>query len=324
MRRTGRAGGVAGPAWTAQTARDAQGHPLYTPPMPPQTAAEHYLDVIAPMVGRVDEWLTEAIGAAELPENLRAAAQHAVLVGGKRLRPLLAIQCCEAVGGSIDDALPAAVAIELVHAFSLVHDDLPALDNDLLRRGQPTVHAKFGEAMAILAGDVLMSLAFEIAARGPAIAGELALATTRMINGQVLDTLGGFDAAERDDLQRLRRVHRNKTGALITAACRMGARCGGASAAGLTAVTTFGEDIGLMFQIVDDLLDVTQSTEHLGKAAGKDESAGKLTFPGVMGVDASRAEVRRLHADARAALRSFGPAARTLEELADYMAVRTR
>lgn len=291
--------------------------------MPP-TTAEHYLDAIAPMVARVDDWLAEAIGAAELPENLRAAARHAVLVGGKRLRPLLAIHCCEAVGGSMDDALPAAVAIELVHAFSLVHDDLPALDNDLLRRGQPTVHAKFGEAMAILAGDVLMSLAFEISSRVPEITGELAVATTRMINGQVLDTLGGFDARERDDLHRLRRIHRNKTGALITAACRMGARCGGASAAGLQAVTTFGEDIGLMFQIVDDLLDVTQSTEHLGKQAGKDESAGKLTFPGVMGVDASREEVRRLHVDARAALRPLGPSARTLEELADYMAVRTR
>ncbi|MFO0873193.1 MAG: polyprenyl synthetase family protein [Phycisphaerales bacterium] len=290
----------------------------------PQTAAEHYLDSIAPLVARVDDWLADALASAELPENLRAAAQHAVLVGGKRLRPLLAIHCCEAVGGTIDEAQPAAIAIEFVHAFSLVHDDLPALDNDLLRRGQPTVHAKFGEAMAILAGDVLMSVAFEIASRVPEIAGELAVATTRMINGQVLDTLGGFDPSEREPLPRLRRIHRNKTGALITAACRMGARCGGASSAALEAVTTYGEDIGLMFQIVDDLLDVTQSTEHLGKAAGKDESAGKLTFPGVMGVDASREQVRRLHADARHALHPLGHAGRTLKDLADYMSIRTR
>lgn len=294
----------------------------------PEITAESYLDAITPTVARIDDWLADCLSSASLPENLRAAARHAVLGGGKRLRPLLAVLCCEAVGGQADDALQAAVAIELVHAFSLVHDDLPALDNDLIRRGQPTVHAKCGEAMAILAGDVLMSLAFEVASRDSAPRGliqELAVATTRMINGQVLDTLGGFDATAREPLQRLREIHRNKTGALITAACRMGGLCGGASTVALGAVTTYGEAIGLMFQIVDDVLDVTQSAEHLGKASGKDTSAGKLTFPGVLGIEESKAQVGRLHAEAIAALRALDPTRRQpLADLADYMAVRTR
>jgi len=299
--------------------------------------ADSHLDTLAPAIARIDGWLAECIEAAEMPENLRAAARHAVLVGGKRLRPLLTVMWCEACGGSADDARHAAVAIELIHAFSLVHDDLPALDNDLLRRGQPTVHARFGEAMAILAGDLLMSLAFELAS-DPAAAGrpaaELATATTRMINGQVLDTLGGFDSEERDPLQRLRRIHGHKTGALITAACRMGARAaerasGGASAPDrslrrLAAATSYGDAIGLMFQIVDDLLDVTQSTEHLGKAAGKDESAGKLTFPGVLGIESSRAQVARLRAEALESVAPLGAAGQALRELAEYMAVRTR
>ncbi|HMN95942.1 MAG TPA: polyprenyl synthetase family protein [Phycisphaerales bacterium] len=290
-----------------------------------QTATESYLDTIAPIVADADRWLVETLGAVELPDRLRAAAGHAVLVGGKRLRPLLAILCCEAAGGAREDARPAAVAIELVHAFSLVHDDLPALDNDALRRGEPTVHVKFGEAMAILAGDVLLSIAFEVAAgAGDRLCGDLASATTRMISGQVLDTLGGFDVDERDAEARLHRIHREKTGALLVAACRMGARCAGADERVIAAVSSYGEHIGLMFQIVDDLLDVTQSTEHLGKAANKDESAGKLTFPAVHGIEHSRRAVARLHAAAIEALGPLGSAARPLKDLAAYMAVRTR
>lgn len=289
--------------------------------------ADSYLDTLAPTIACVDAWLAECIDQAEMPENLRDAARHAVLVGGKRLRPLLAVLCCEAAGGEQEQARAASVAIELIHAFSLVHDDLPALDNDLLRRGQPTVHAKYGEPMAILAGDLLMSLAFETATHPrtpPGLAEELAIATTRMINGQVLDTLGGFDAVDSDDLARLHRIHRNKTGALITAACRMGVRSASGSPTLLSAVTHYADAVGLMFQIVDDVLDVTQSTEHLGKAAGKDESAGKLTFPGVLGVEASRQRVRELHREALAALAPFGHAGQPLADLAEYMAVRTR
>ena len=340
--------------------------------MSASTVADSYLDSLAPAIARIDGWLAECIDAADVPENLREAARHAVLVGGKRLRPLLSVMWCEACGGNPEQARPAAVAIELIHAFSLVHDDLPALDNDLLRRGQPTVHARFGEAMAILAGDLLMSLAFETVAAsggdragaqpalgpvnarsgprhggtaldslGAGLAFELATATTRMINGQVLDTLGGFASHEVDPHVRLKRIHSNKTGALITSACRMGARCAGAPAELLGAATEYGDAIGLMFQIVDDLLDVTQSTEHLGKAAGKDESAGKLTFPGVLGIAASQSQVRALHGKALGILEGLSgeglggarlASGRTaacssciaLRELADYMAVRTR
>lgn len=289
--------------------------------------AETFLESVSPTIRRIDEWLADAIAEIELPANLRAASCHAVLTGGKRLRPLLTVLCCEAVGGSAEDASAPAVAIELVHAFSLVHDDLPALDNDLLRRGEPTVHVKYGEAMAVLAGDLLLTLAFSVAARSgnpAAVSGELASATIGMINGQVYDTLGGFDEAITTDLERLEIVHRNKTGALITAACRMGGLCGGADAAQLRRLTDYGEAIGLMFQVIDDLLDVTQSTEHLGKAANKDQDAGKLTFPGVVGVEASRRQVRELLAQAEAAVEPFGEAGRPLAELARFMAVRTR
>lgn len=299
--------------------------PLPTLAAAMETAAPDYIDTLTPLVQLADGWLADSLDEADLPDNLQAAARHAVLVGGKRLRPILSILCCEAVGGRRERARRAATSVELIHAFSLVHDDLPALDNDLLRRGQPTVHAKFGEAMAILAGDVLMSLAFQIAASEPdALVRELATATTAMINGQVLDTLGGFDP-DSDALTRLNQIHSNKTGALLTAACRMGAGSAGATSEQLAALTRYGEAIGLMFQIVDDLLDVTQSTEHLGKATGKDLDAGKLTFPGVLGVEASREHVRRQHQIAVESLVGLDPtAARKLRELAGYMAVRTR
>jgi geranylgeranyl diphosphate synthase type II len=266
-------------------------------------------------------------GADGLPEGLLAACRHATLGGGKRLRPLLTLHACAACGGREADAMPAAVAIEFVHCFSLVHDDLPALDNDRLRRGLPTVHVAFGEAMAILAGDALMSLAVEVAAgsprRGGEIVRELARATTRMIHGQVLDTLSGEGVAG-SPAERLERIHRHKTGALIEASCRMGALAADADATRLAAMGRYGAAIGLMFQIVDDLLDETQSAEHVGKAVGKDREAGKLTYPAVHGLDASRRQVGELHEAAVAAIRPFGDAARPLVELAGFLASRTR
>lgn len=278
------------------------------------------------LIARVEEALGAFLNAADLPPNLKSAAVHAVLAGGKRMRPLLVLHCAAAVGGRYDDALPAAVAIELIHAFSLVHDDLPSLDNDRMRRGRPTVWVAFGEAMAVLAGDVLMSLAFESAAASPKaaldISREVAAATTRMINGQVLDTLGGFAPSE-SERARLERIHHNKTGALIVGSCRMGAFSGGANPAQLAALTTWGSHMGLMFQIMDDLLDETASAEQLGKAVGKDREAGKLTFPGVMGIEASRREVARLDAEARRIVRDLGPAAQPLQSIADFLATRT-
>lgn len=284
------------------------------------------------LIARVDDALGTFLDQSDLPPNLKAAALHAVLAGGKRMRPLLVQHAAAAVSGARPDAdahaeaLPAAVAIEFVHAFSLVHDDLPALDNDRMRRGRPTVWVAFGEAMAVLAGDVLLSLAIESAAASPRHAGrivqEVARATTRMINGQVLDTLGGFAPSE-TPRQRLERIHANKTGALIVGSCRMGALAGGASDVQLALLTRWGECMGLMFQIIDDLLDETASAEQIGKAVGKDREAGKLTFPGVLGIDGSRAEVARLDGEARELLRELGPKAAPLQHLADFLATRT-
>lgn len=296
--------------------------------MADRTASE---GIFAQAVAETERDLAWRIDAAQLPENLRQAVRYSALDGGKRLRPALVLLCCDAVAGQRRDALPAAAAIELIHCFSLVHDDLPAMDDDDLRRGKPTLHVHAGEAMAILAGDVMVSLAFEFisradldAQRRASLTAELAQATTAMIAGQVYDTLGGFAASESKPIDRLHLIHRNKTGALLRAACRMGAICGCATPAQLAALTRYGETMGLMFQIVDDLLDVTQSAEHIGKATGKDQSAGKLTFPGLLGVEASRREIARLRETAHDAINALGEPAQPLRDLCDAMAVRTK
>jgi geranylgeranyl pyrophosphate synthase len=283
--------------------------------------------------GRVDEYLGQYVRSCELPANLIDAILYSLLGPGKRARPLLAWHSFAAVARPSRDpaeCLPAAGAVELIHAFSLVHDDLPGLDNDDLRRGRPTLHKQTCEALAVLAGDCMLTLAFQIltervadAKLAAALCRELALGTNGMIAGQVYDTLGGFGPGL-SDAQKLQLIHRNKTGMLIRASCRMGAMCGSADGPALAGVTKYAEDIGLMFQIVDDLLDVTQTTAHLGKKAGKDSDAGKLTYPGVLGVDRSRAEVIRLHEDAIRVLQPFGANAEPLRQLADYMARRTR
>lgn len=281
----------------------------------------------------VEAYLARCLEQRAVPQNLRDALKYAVLGGGKRLRPVLVVRACEAAGGEPDDAIVPAAAIEMIHCFSLAHDDLPAMDDDELRRGRPTLHVHAGEAMAILAGDALTSLAFELIATRidePALAAaltrELATATTDMIAGQVYDTLppADGDAAALTDLERLQRIHRHKTGALLRCACRMGAHCAGADATRLEALTRYAETVGLMFQVVDDLLDVTESAEQLGKASHKDAAAGKLTYPGLLGIEASREEVRRLQREAHAALEPLGRSAQPLRDLCDYMAVRDR
>lgn len=287
-------------------------------------------EVLRAVIDQIDAHLAKVLRSRRLPEILEEAVCYAALNGGKRLRPALVLLCCEAAGGARADALDPAAALELIHTFSLVHDDLPAMDDDDLRRGRPTLHVQAGEAMAILAGDAMMSLAFELISQGPRdaeanvrLCRELAAATTSMINGQVCDTLGSLPP-ELTDEQRLALIHHNKTGALLRAACRIGAICGGAEEPTLQRLTDYGEAIGLMFQIVDDLLDVTQSAEHIGKATGKDQTAGKLTYPGVLGVERSRADVRRLQAEAHEAIAPLGEAARPLGELCDDLAVRTK
>ncbi len=282
----------------------------------------------------LDRWLSPR---PDQPAALLAAMRYAALGGGKRIRPVLAWHAARAAGGLAEASLAAGCAIELVHAFSLVHDDLPALDNDDLRRGLPTLHRHAGEAMAILAGDQLLVESFARIMDEPGLTDqarlsltrELAGATGSMVYGQVFDTLGGLphDLSEE---ARLRLVHRNKTGALIRAACRMGALSAGASAPVLEAITAYADAIGLMFQVVDDLIDATQTSEHAGKRTGKDAEMGKLTYPGVLGVEATRTEVARLQRVALAALEPIpalaprGDGAVGLRTLCNYMATRTK
>jgi geranylgeranyl diphosphate synthase type II len=302
--------------------------PVASPEASPRAADEN--DPTRALVARVEAHLSAWVERRPLPGNLRAALRYSLLGGGKRVRPRLALLAARAVGGELEAALPAAGAIELVHTFSLVHDDLPAMDDDDLRRGRPTLHKHAGEAMAILAGDAMLALAFELLCdelASPATAAqlcrELAVATNDMIAGQVYDTLPDFPPGL-STKEQLETIHRHKTLALIRCAARMGAISGGASADALAAVTRYAEAIGLMFQIVDDILDVTQTTEHLGKRAHKDADQGKLTYPGHLGLEGSRREVERLDAEARAALAPLGAPAAPLVQLAHDLAVRTR
>ncbi len=285
-------------------------------------------DIFPPaLLQSVEQRLARFVAETGYSPNLREAVGYALLGGGKRLRPLLTLRCCEAVGASAQSALDAACAVEMVHAFSLVHDDLPALDNDEMRRGKPTLHVAYGEAMAILAGDALMALAMHAActsATDPArVAHEVANATTAMITGQVLDTLGGFAPSD-SPRTRLTSIHSHKTGALIRCACRVGGICGGARPQPFAAIDRWGDLVGLMFQAVDDLIDVTQSAEHAGKAVAKDEEAGKLTYPSVYGVEETRHEIARLRAEALASLEPLGQSAEHLLTITEYLAGRTR
>jgi geranylgeranyl diphosphate synthase type II len=270
----------------------------------------------------------------EAPPRLLESIEYSLLAGGKRLRPALVLESARACGSSDPmrnpAALAAAGAIELIHTFSLVHDDLPAMDDDDLRRGRPTNHKVFGEAMAILAGDAMVAMAFELLATAPEpavgvrLAAELARASgpAGMIGGQVLDMEGENQSLALEPLQRL---HRMKTGALLVAACRMGAVAAGESdSSRLHALTSFGRHVGLAFQIVDDLLDITASTEQLGKGTGKDAGKGKNTYPRLLGLEESRREATRQLAGAVAALDELGPAAEGLRSLAHFIVERDR
>ena len=288
----------------------------------------------AELIARVDDRLRRFIEQAEAPGPLKEAVTYALFGGGKRIRPVLCMRACEAVGGMAggmtEDAVVAAGAVELIHCFSLVHDDLPAMDDDDLRRGRPTLHKHTSEAMAILAGDAMTALAFQYLAQAygdrplsATLVRVLASATSAMIAGQVLDTMGGFEEHE-GDLARLGRVHEHKTGALLGAAVEMGGRCGGADAGQLDALRGYAQAVGLMFQAVDDLLDVTQPTEVVGKQTGKDAAAGKLTYPGLLGVDGTRAEIAALLQRALAAIQPLGPPAEPLRDLARALATREK
>ncbi len=251
--------------------------------------------------------------ASAKPPILHRAMRYSLFAGGKRIRPLLCLAACEACGGEEAYALPVAAAIECIHTYSLIHDDLPCMDNDDFRRGRPTAHKVFGEGIAVLAGDALLTLAFEILAQvRPAppryplstILFELshAAGSRKLIAGQVADLEGEGQELNRSEL---RFIHQCKTAALITASLRLGAMTANASPAKLKALTAFGENLGLAFQIIDDILDITRTSEQLGKSAGKDIDAQKLTYPAVIGLEPSKGEARRLTRAALNALELF-------------------
>jgi geranylgeranyl diphosphate synthase type II len=259
----------------------------------------------------------------ERPGTIHAAMRYCVFAGGKRLRPVLCIAAAEACGGKREDALVAACAVELMHTYSLVHDDLPCMDDDDLRRGRPTCHKVYGEGMAVLCGDALLTEAFAVLARSKSVEmiAELASAggSRKLIGGQVLDLEGegkSFSLAE------LIRIHEAKTAALLTTSIRLGAMSAGADSEQVAALTKFGRALGLAFQVIDDILDVTQTTENLGKTAGKDAAVAKATYPAVMGLEESRKEAARLTAEALEALEVFGGDAVRLREIAGRMLLR--
>lgn len=277
--------------------------------------------------GRVESALAASLPLPETgPAPLLEAMRHSALGGGKRLRGVLTLAACEWACGSDEAALPLAAAVECIHAYSLIHDDLPAMDDADLRRGKPSCHKQFGEAMAILAGDGLQSLAFQLAAgvsnRSAAadIVADLAskAGLDGMVSGQAYDMMyqGTRERLTLDDVQR---IHLHKTGALICCTARIGAMVGGADEKRMAAITAFGQALGLGFQIVDDLLDIQSSTEALGKAAGSDADQHKITYPAVMGETAARARAEECVAHARAALQPWGEASRRLLGIADFV-----
>ena len=295
-----------------------------------KTEIHSFFDFVLPTIDSTLEELLPPESSS--PLELHRAMRYTVMAGGKRLRPALCIASYCIYHDNHRAILPVASAIEMAHTYSLIHDDLPAMDNDDFRRGLPSCHKKFGEALAILAGDALLTLAFEtIASCAHFEAARLNSAIVRlaralgtregMISGQVLDL-----AAEgrRLDVAELEAIHRSKTGALLSASVWIGAWLAGAGPADLDALLRFGQKIGLAFQIVDDVLDETESKETLGKTAGKDREHRKATYPALVGVDESRRSVRELTAQARDAVLPLGPRADLLIGISEFLETRCR
>ncbi len=267
--------------------------------------------------------------AATRPASLHAAMRHSVFAGGKRLRPILCLAAAEACGGSREHALFAAGAVECLHTYSLIHDDLPCMDDDDMRRGVPTCHKVYGEAVALLAGDALQALAFELVAKTPVthrhapadMVGLLArtAGSLHLVGGQVADLEG---EGRKLPLADLRYIHESKTAALLTASVKLGGMSADAMPEQMEALHAFGMATGLAFQIIDDILDVTQTSEKLGKSAGKDVASEKSTYPALLGLEASRAEAHRLTEAAHAALEVFGVHGAWLRALADHLLQR--
>ena len=278
----------------------------------------------------VDAALDRLIPTADTPPaTIHRAMRHSLFAGGKRLRPILCLAAAEACGGSGEAAAFAACAVECLHTYSLIHDDLPSMDNDDFRRGVPTCHKVYGEGVAILAGDALQALAFELLVKTPVTvrygAGDLVAELARtagslhLVGGQVADLEG---EGQKLPLESLRFIHENKTAALLTSSLALGGMSADCQPEELRALRAFGMATGLAFQILDDILDVTQTSEKLGKSAGKDLASEKSTYPALIGLDASRAEAQRLTRSAHDALAVFDCRGRRLRELADHLLAR--
>jgi geranylgeranyl diphosphate synthase type II len=267
--------------------------------------------------------------ASTKPATIHKAMRYSLFAGGKRLRPILCLAAAEACGGLTSNAMPLACTVECIHTYSLIHDDLPSMDNDDFRRGRPTCHKVFGDGIAVLAGDALLTIAFEIAAQATGwsrydvrtVIREVAVAagSQKLIAGQVADLEGEGKKINR---AQLRYIHENKTSALLRASVRLGAMSANATPTQLSALSDFGFALGLAFQVIDDILDVTQTSEKLGKSAGKDVAAQKATYPSVLGLEKSRAEADRLTRQAHDALKPLGKRADMLHALANYLLER--
>jgi len=280
----------------------------------------------------VDEYLEKLLPAeSEAPPTIHKAMRYSVFAGGKRVRPILVLASGETLNGNRSILLQLGAAIEMMHTYSLIHDDLPALDNDDLRRGRPTCHKVFGDAMAILAGDALMTRCYQILAQLPGVSDttririiqevSAATGTVRgMIGGQVVDLESEGKRISSEDLDY---IHHSKTGALLAACVRSGALAASADAEELQALSEFGSKIGLVFQIVDDILDITSTSEELGKTAGKDEKVKKATYPALYGLEASRQKADELMESALQDIEDFGENAESLRSLARFVVQRT-
>lgn len=265
-------------------------------------------------------------------ETITESMRYSLMAGGKRIRPIMCIAACEMLGGTAEMAMPTAVAIEMIHTMSLVHDDLPAMDNDSLRRGVPTNHVVFGEDIAILAGDALLSEAFEHCATNTpkSVPAERVVEVLRRLGksvgpvglagGQVMDLQ--CEGKEGVTLDQLRWIHAHKTAALLQVAVTCGAILAGATDDEVKALDTYALDVGLAFQVADDILDVTASSEELGKTAGKDEEVAKTTYPKLLGLEESKVEAQRLVDEAMKALAPFGDKAEALKGIGDYIIAR--
>jgi len=317
------------PASEAPSSRIGDPEPPTSKALP--SAARQLFDSLG---ARVDGALEAALPAeSTAPSGLHVAMRYSVFAGGKRLRPILVLCAGAACGGDIDELLPAACAVELMHTYSLIHDDLPAFDDDSLRRGKPTSHKVFGEPQAILAGDALQTLAFATLARAARQAAEPQLWTaamaelaeaagsTGMAGGQWFDV----EAEGRTiDLTALETLHAAKTGALLTACVRIGAVLAGADTEALERLSAYGRAVGLVFQVVDDILDVEGSVEELGKVPGVDAARGKPTYPALLGLEEARATAEQLRHVALESIEPFGAAAHPLALIADFIVDRSR